>query len=293
MAGVDGADAATAKAEGNIQGDYTQFLDANALNGARIGIARDFMEADEEGDWMIEASLEARRGAGAEVIDVELPEWLMESRGKFYRAIRYREFRAQIADYLATIGDEYPKTLDEVIKQSMTLTSRREDGAHPNPGRWELMLDEVESGELTDYEYIAVRDHALPLIRGIIGGILESENLDAIVYPTSPTRPWRARATSAPAANARVAPREARATTNPPARNTPPAPVLPPRAAIVRHSRVLMMASARSSIALMFRHDSSAGLSLASMRFRGIPFDQKSRPPASTMTFGPLLRQST
>ena len=41
---------------------------------------------------------------------------------------------------------------------------------------------------LTDYEYLSVRDHALPLVRGIINGILESESLDAIVYPTVPAR---------------------------------------------------------------------------------------------------------
>jgi amidase len=29
-------------------------------------------------------------------------------------------------------------------------------------------------------------------MRGIIGGLMEAENLDAIVYPTSPTRPERA-----------------------------------------------------------------------------------------------------
>ena len=71
----------------------------------------------------------------------------------------------------------------------MTLTASREDGVIPNPGRWKLMMDEDESGELSDYEYIAVRDHALPLVRGIIGGIMNENNLDAIVYPTSSTRP--------------------------------------------------------------------------------------------------------
>jgi amidase len=53
------------------------------------------------------------------------------------------------------------------------------------------MMREEESGELSDYEYLAVREHALPLIRGIIGGLIEAEKLDAIVYPTSPTRPER------------------------------------------------------------------------------------------------------
>ena len=52
-------------------------------------------------------------------------------------------------------------------------------------------MREDESGELTDYEYLTVRDHALPLVRGIIGGLIKSEKLDAIVYPTSPVRPRR------------------------------------------------------------------------------------------------------
>ena len=191
MSGVDAADTATAGSQGQFHKDYTQFLDEDAMKGARIGIARDFMESDEEVDWIIEAALEAMRDAGAEIVDVTLPEWLLEARGKFYRAIRYREFRAQIEDYLATTAPQYPKTLADLVKQSKTLTARRADGVIPNPVRWQLMMREEESGELSDYEYLAVRDHALPLIRGVIGGLMESEKLDAIVYPTSPTRPER------------------------------------------------------------------------------------------------------
>lgn len=192
LAGLDEADQSTLKAKGRIEADYTKFLDVGALQGARIGIARDFMGSDDEVDWIVEASLQAMRDAGAEIVDVELPDWLLDVRGRFYRAIRYREFRAQVADYLATTGPEYPKTLAELISRSMAMTAAREDGAIPNPVRWKLMMQEDESGELSDYEYVAVRDHALPLIRGIVGGILESEKLDAIVYPTSHVRPERA-----------------------------------------------------------------------------------------------------
>lgn len=191
LAGVDAADSATAASSPFTEKDYTRFLDSDALDGARIGVARDFMGSDQEVDWIVEASLEAMRDAGAEIVDVEFPEWLLESRGKFYRAIRYREFRAQIADYLETTGNAYPKTLADLVKRSKTLTSPRQDGAIPNPSRWQLMMSEDESGELSDYEYLAVRDHALPLIRAIIGGMIASEDLDAIVYPTSPTRPER------------------------------------------------------------------------------------------------------
>jgi amidase len=83
MTGVDSADAATSKSDGHFEKDYTQFLDIDSLKGARIGVARDFMDSDEEVDWIIEAALEAMRDAGAEVVDVELPTWLLEVRGQF------------------------------------------------------------------------------------------------------------------------------------------------------------------------------------------------------------------
>ena len=191
MTGVDPADSSTSKSEGQFETDYIQFLDADALDGAKIGVARVFMDSDPEVDWIIESALQTMRDAGAEVVDIEIPSWLMDVRGRFYRAIRYREFRSQIEDYLATIGPDYPKTLDDIIKQSMRLTSRREDGVIPNPGRWNLMMSEDDSGELEDYEYIAVRDHALPLVQSMMAGIMRDNELDAIVYPTQTTRPGR------------------------------------------------------------------------------------------------------
>jgi hypothetical protein len=34
-----------------------------------------------------------------------------------------------------------------------------------------------------------VRDHALPLVRAILDGVMKAEKLDAIVYPTASRRP--------------------------------------------------------------------------------------------------------
>ena len=189
ITGVDAADEATKKSEGKFEKDYTKYLNAEALKGARIGIARDFLGSDPEVDWIVEASLERMKLAGATVVDVRVPSWLLKARGEFYRAIRYREFRAQIADYLATLGPGYPKTLKELVERSVTVTSPRADGVIPNPRRWRLLKREDDSGTLTDYDYLAVHDHALPLIRDIIEGIIASNELDAIVYPTSPRRP--------------------------------------------------------------------------------------------------------
>jgi len=201
MAGLDPADDSTRKGEGKRETDYTQYLDAEALNGARIGIARDFMEQDPDVDWVIEASLEAMRDAGAEIVDVEFPKWLLESRGDLYWAIRRREFRADIPTYLATLGEGYPKNVADLVRRSMTLTAPTSEGFVPNPARWSLFKKEEESGTLEDYEYLAVRDHGLALIRAVVEGMMREEQLDAIVYPTAPRRPPRSDADPDPLAD--------------------------------------------------------------------------------------------
>jgi len=202
MTGIDPADEATRKSAGVFETDYTEFLDAGALSGARIGIARDFLGSDTEVDWIVEASLQAMRDAGATVVDVRLPQWLLDVKGDWYTTIRWREFRAQIPDYLATIGPEYPKTLQQMIERSLEITSTTPAGGTPNPTRWSLLMQEEASGALTDYEYVAMRDHGLAMVRGIVEGLMDADRLDAIVYPTSPTRPALVEGATGPAGGA-------------------------------------------------------------------------------------------
>jgi amidase len=189
MTGIDPADAATSKSEGRFSTDYTKDLKTDALRGARIGIARDFLGADPEVDWVIEASLDAMRKSGATIVDVRFPKWLLDSKLEFYNAIRMPEFAAQIKDYLSTIGPNYPKTIEDLIDRSNRFTASRADGARPNPGRWAVFKREASSGSLDDYHYTSVRDYGLPLVRSTVEGLFAAEKLDAIVYPTSTRRP--------------------------------------------------------------------------------------------------------
>ncbi len=111
-------------------------------------------------------------------------------RSEFYNAIRRPEFKAQIGDYLKTLKPGYPKSHDELMAGVESLVSPT-DGMIPNEGRWNLFKLEAKSGSLTDAEYLTVRDHALPLVRAELDGVMKSNGLDAIVYPTSPKRPAR------------------------------------------------------------------------------------------------------
>jgi amidase len=189
MTGIDPADPATQKSEGKFTADYTSSLDVNTLKGARIGIARDFMGIDPDVDWVVEAAIDAMRHTGATVVDVHYPKWLIDVKGEFYNTVRYPEFVVQIKEYLSTLGPKYPKSLDEMIERANGFAATRADGAGPNPSRWSLFKREAESGTPKDYRYTSVHDHGLPLVRAAMEGILASQKLDAIVYPTSPRRP--------------------------------------------------------------------------------------------------------
>ncbi len=189
MTGVDAADRATVKSGRRVEADYTKYLKPDALKGARIGVARDFLGADPDVDWVVDAALDAMKAAGATVVDVHYPKWLLDAKENFYTAVRYPEFAAQIADYLATLGPAYPKTLAQMIERANRFNATRADGAGPNPSRWSLFKREAESGTLDDYRYTSVRDYGLPLVRAAVDGIIQSQTLDAIVYPTSSRRP--------------------------------------------------------------------------------------------------------
>jgi len=85
------------------------------------------------------------RAAGATIVDVEFPTWLLESRNDLYWTIRRREFRADIPDY--------PKTVADLVARSMTLTAPTSQGFVPNPRRWSLLSKRSSSRVYTEREH--------------------------------------------------------------------------------------------------------------------------------------------
>jgi len=190
MTGLDSADAATKKSEGKFEKDYTKFLKADALKGARIGVARDFMGQDPEVDWIVEASIAAMKKAGATVVDVRYPKWFLDTTGGIVRTFYPSEFKVQIVDYLKTLGPKYPKTHEELYERAIEYTSLGKDGAGPNMARWQAFNTyEKNADALTDPSYIALRDYYLPMSRSLVEGIIAKNKLDAIIYPTGSRKP--------------------------------------------------------------------------------------------------------
>ena len=195
LTGADPADSATRKSDGHAERDYAKYLQVGALKGARIGIARDFVGFDTDVDWIVESSLATMRRAGATIVDVRFPPWMLAAKGAWYTAVRFPEFPGQIADYLKDTPATYPKSLAELIERARAMPSLSTSGdgttTAPNASRWAKFVNELASGTTDDYRYRTVRDHALPMMRDVVNGVLSSNQLDAIVYPTQSIVPER------------------------------------------------------------------------------------------------------
>jgi amidase len=171
--------------------DYTKFLDANALKGARIGVARDFLGQDAEVDSVIEGAITLLKAQGATVIDVKYPPALLAIRTDLYNTVRRAEFKSQIADYLATLKPGFPKTHADILALSEKMMSVSPEGFYPNHGRLALYRSEAKYPPLTDPAYLAAKNFGLPYVREAMQAVFDTNKLDAIVYPTSPRRPQK------------------------------------------------------------------------------------------------------
>ena len=181
MAGVDPADSATSASEGKVFKDYTQFLNKDALQGTRIGVARDFFGGNSEVDQLTEAAIVKMEELGATVVDsLYFPQEVIASKDTIYTRVRWPEFKAQIPDYLATIDEGYPQNLEEII-----ALAENDEFFQQYPGRLNLFRNEQASVPLTDPDYLDALDNGRALVRNAVLEILESNDLDALIYPTS------------------------------------------------------------------------------------------------------------
>jgi amidase len=188
LAGADARDPATAGIPPTFPAHLTDALRDDALARARIGIARDFLGQDAEVDWVVGAALERLTSAGATLVEIRLPRWLLDCKGPFYTTIRSAEFAGQIGQYLVGTGPNYPKTFAELARQAQSFRAVGGRG-RANPARWALFEREAASGGLDGGEYRAIHAHGLPLVRAAVAELFAAQGLDAVVYPTLPERP--------------------------------------------------------------------------------------------------------
>lgn len=186
MTGIDPADPATADQAGNAFTDYTAFLDAGALAGARIGVWREGTydpTLSPEVDAMIDAAVATLEAAGATVVDPA--RILIEDAYDPEFAALLCEFKTDIAGYLGTYtAAGYPKTLQDLIDFN-DAHPELESGAPISD--WNSLIFELaqETGGRTDPDCQAARTLATSTAQAAIDDLMAQLDLDAVIAPTN------------------------------------------------------------------------------------------------------------
>ena len=169
-----------------LPSDYTQFLNPNAFQGARIGWDTRFFDysyygsgipGDELTVAFAQNALTVMQSLGATIVPTDTGD-VFAYNGDEFTALLY-EFRAQIADYLATLTHTNMRTLADLIAFNDAHCPQE----MPYYGQEVFLLAEQFPGYPNDPNYIAARTHARTAARTGIDNALQAQNLDAIVAP--------------------------------------------------------------------------------------------------------------
>jgi amidase len=192
LAGSDPRDPATGTGPG-ARVDYTRSLDAGALKGARIGVARKaFFGYSAHADRVIEQAIATMSRLGAVIVDpADVPtiETMNASDGEL--TVLLYELKADLNAYLATRRAEPGqgpaiRTLEEIIAFNEAHAAEE----MPYFGQ-DLFLDAQAKGPLSDSGYLAALATNRRLAREEgLDAILAAHELDALIAPTgSPAWP--------------------------------------------------------------------------------------------------------
>ncbi len=180
LTGLDAEDAATSGSRERAYTDYTQFLKAGGLRGARIGVVRRAFGHHPAVDKIMEGALDAMKQQGAILVDPAV----IESAGKFgeseFTVLLY-ELKVDLNAYLTRLGPNAPvKSLQDVID----FNERNREREMPFFGQ-DTFLKAQEKGPLTTQEYLDAlqKNHQLARKEGI-DATMDKDNLDALVAPT-------------------------------------------------------------------------------------------------------------
>lgn len=185
LAGFDPKDPATEPCltPGNCYGDYTQFLDRNALSGARIGVDRYYWSSNAERKQVMLDAIALMQSMGATIIDVSLASTRSQLSSFSSTVLKYG-MKRDLNKYLASLGPDAPVlSLADVIAfnnahasvalkygQGLLLNSQAVDLSPGSPDTIQYQLDRNK-----DYTYST---------QGI-NKVMDDNQLDALLSPAN------------------------------------------------------------------------------------------------------------
>jgi amidase len=181
LTGGDPRDRATAASSGKARPDYTAFLKADALKGARIGVAREkFFGYSDVTDQLAGAAIDVLRQAGAVIIDpANIPH--AGSYDDIELDVLLFELKHDLNAYFATLG---PTARTRTLADVIAFNEKERAREMPYFGQ-ELLVRSQAKGPLTSPAYLKALGTCRRLSRTLgIDAVMTRHRLDALVAPT-------------------------------------------------------------------------------------------------------------
>ncbi len=178
MAGVDERDEATLASRGKAAADYTKFLDADGLRGARIGVFRPrSLDNNPMANRVLMEASAVLKDRGAVIIDPVKIDSAAKVGDNEFQVLLY-EFRADLNQYLTSLGKAAPV---RSLKEAIDFNEKNRDRVMPYFGQ-ETFLQAEAKGPLTEEGYIKAREACLQYARKEgLDAVFAEHKLDAIM----------------------------------------------------------------------------------------------------------------
>ncbi|WP_058554928.1 amidase family protein [Thiohalocapsa sp. ML1] len=163
--------------------DYTAGLAEATLDGVRLGVARAYGGAHKEVDAAFTAALDLLRAQGAELLDVKLPDVVLDGWELVLERLIETEFRDQVNAYLLHTEQGMPHSLAELLRMSASPLIAGSPTPTP-PGRLDAYRRALRSPGLADLDYLDILSRRLPAARTAVTALFTEHELDALVLPT-------------------------------------------------------------------------------------------------------------
>ena len=180
LTGNDARDRATARASGKVKPDYTQGLNAAALRGARIGVARNLGGFNPKVDAVMDEAIAAMKNAGAVIVDPANVAGASKLGDPEFDVLLY-EFKEGLNEYFASLGSSAPiKSLSQLIEFN------EREKVREMPWFGQEILIRADRKTPTKAVYTKARAACLKLARTDgIDATMTKHRLDAIVCPSN------------------------------------------------------------------------------------------------------------
>ncbi|HEY3271752.1 MAG TPA: amidase [Geothrix sp.] len=174
LVGADPKDAATGDPAARREKDYTRFLAAEGLKGARLAVAKNLLGVHAHVDAVIQPALDLLKAHGAELVEVELKSTAYDDAE--FEVLLY-EFKAGLNAYLDGRGGAVKD-----LAGLLAFDEREKAREMPFFGQ-EIVAQAQAKGPLTEAAYRKAIESCAQARKDILG-LLEKHAAQALVAPT-------------------------------------------------------------------------------------------------------------